>query len=136
MLTKCFQVQAFYPTQVSTDVNYLMNTLKLHSKWISNNKTLSAEKIMSKLLSIALKDILKYSHKQQWDDMSPRLAHHLVHQKDMAAGLYQKVFERKMNDNSYEYYCMIFTSDPWEEYIKDPFNKDKTKAYLAHTALE
>jgi hypothetical protein len=27
MLTKCFQVQAFYPTQVSTEVNHLMNTL-------------------------------------------------------------------------------------------------------------
>jgi hypothetical protein len=23
MLTKCFQVQAFYPTQVSTDVNHI-----------------------------------------------------------------------------------------------------------------
>ena len=32
MLTKCFQVQAFYPTQVSTDANHLMTTLKMHSK--------------------------------------------------------------------------------------------------------
>ena len=27
-------------------------------------------------------------------------------------------------------------SDPRKEFIKDPFNEDKTKAYLAHTALE
>ncbi len=27
-------------------------------------------------------------------------------------------------------------NDPWKEYIKDPFNEDKTKAYLAHTVLE
>jgi hypothetical protein len=134
MLTKCFQVQAFYPTQVSTDVNYLMTTLKMHSKWISNKK-LSAEKTMSKLRSIALKDILKYSHKQPWDNMSPWPAHHLVHQQDTTAGSYQKVLENKKSDESYKY-CSILTSDPWKEYIKDPFNEDKTKAYLAHTVLE
>jgi hypothetical protein len=78
MLTKCFQVQAFYPTQVSTDINHLMITLKMHSKWISNNKKLSAEKAMSKLLSIALEDILKYSHKQQGDNISPWPAHYFV----------------------------------------------------------
>jgi hypothetical protein len=60
MLTMCFQVQAFYPTQVSTDVNHLTTTLKLHSEGISNNNKLSAGKTMSKLLSIALTDILKY----------------------------------------------------------------------------
>ena len=27
-------------------------------------------------------------------------------------------------------------SDPWGEYIKDPFNENKMKAYLGHTALE
>jgi hypothetical protein len=27
MLAKCFQVQSFYPTQVSTEGNHLMNTL-------------------------------------------------------------------------------------------------------------
>jgi hypothetical protein len=69
MLTKCFQAQAFYPTEVPTDVNHLMTTLKLHSKWISNNKNLSAGKTMSKLLSIALTNILKYLHKQQHDNM-------------------------------------------------------------------
>jgi hypothetical protein len=63
MLTKYFQVQVYYPTQVSTDINHLMNTLQMHSKWISNNKNLSAEKTMSKILSIALKDILKYSQR-------------------------------------------------------------------------
>jgi hypothetical protein len=46
MLTKCFQVQAFYPTQVSTEVNHLMNTLHMHSEWISNNRKLSAEKML------------------------------------------------------------------------------------------
>jgi hypothetical protein len=38
ILIKCFQVQAFYPTQVSTNISHLMTTLKMHSKWISNNK--------------------------------------------------------------------------------------------------
>ncbi len=35
MLTKCFQVQAFYPTQVSTEVNHLIYTLRKHSERIS-----------------------------------------------------------------------------------------------------
>jgi hypothetical protein len=90
---------------------------------------------MSKILSIALKDILKYSQNHQCDDMSPRSAHHLVHQKDTTVASYQKVFESETRDKSYKY-CTILTSDPWGEYIKDPFNKDKTKAYLGHTALE
>jgi hypothetical protein len=67
--------------------------------------------------------------------MSPWPAHHFIHQKDMTVGSYQKVFESKKSDVSCEY-CTILTSDPWKEYIKDPFNEDKTKAYLAHTALE
>jgi hypothetical protein len=58
-----------------------MNTLQIHSKWISNNIKLSAEKTMSKLLSIVLKDILKYSQKHQWDNMSPRPAHHFYIKK-------------------------------------------------------
>jgi hypothetical protein len=129
MLTKCFQVQAFYPTQVSTDANHLMNTLQMHNKWILNNKKLSAEKTMSKLLSIALKDILKYSQKHQQDNMSPWPTHHFVHQKDMTVASYQKVFESEKSDESYKY-CTIKTRDPcWGECIKDLFNKDKTKAY-------
>ncbi len=90
---------------------------------------------MSKLLSITLTDILKYSQKHQWDNMSPQPAHHFVYQKDTTVRSYHKVFESKKSDKSYKY-CTILTSDPWKEYIKDSFNKDKTKAYLAHTALE
>ncbi len=37
MLTKCFQVQAFHPTQICTDVTQLMETLQMHSGWIPNN---------------------------------------------------------------------------------------------------
>jgi hypothetical protein len=88
MLTKCFQVQAFYPTQVFTDVIHLMNTPQMYSEWISNNKTFSAEKNMSKLLSIELKNILKYSQKHQRDNKSPQPAHHFRYQKDTTAGLY------------------------------------------------
>jgi hypothetical protein len=65
----------------------------MHSKWISNNKKLSAEKTMSKLLSIPLKDILKYSQKHQWDNMSPQLAHHFVYQKDTTIASYRNIFE-------------------------------------------
>ncbi len=83
---------------------------------------------MSKLLSIALKDILNYSHRQQWDNMSPR-------PEDTTLGSYQNVLENKKSDESYEY-CSILTSDPWKEFIKDPFNEDKMKAYLAHNAVE
>ncbi len=82
MFTKCFQVQAFYPTQVSTEVNHFMNTLQMHSEWISTNKKLSAEKSISKLLSFAIKDVLMFSNKVQRDNLSLQLARQLVCQKD------------------------------------------------------
>jgi hypothetical protein len=67
--------------------------------------------------------------------MSPRPANHFVHQKDTTVASYQKVFESENSDKSYEY-CAILTSKPWGEYIKDPFNEGKTKAYLGYTVLE
>jgi hypothetical protein len=69
MLTKCFQVQAFYPIQTNTDVCQLMETLQMHSGWISNNKINSAEKNISKLLSIVITEVLKYSMKIQQEKM-------------------------------------------------------------------
>jgi hypothetical protein len=82
-----------------------------------------------------IKRHFEYSQKHQCDNVSPQPAHHLVYQKDTTVASYQKVFESETSDKSYKY-CTILTSDPWGEYIKDPFNKDKTKAYLGHTALE
>jgi hypothetical protein len=67
-----------------------------------------------KLLSIALKDILKYSRKEQCNNMSPRPDHHFVHQTDMTVGSYQNVLENKKSDESYEY-CLILMSDPWKK---------------------
>jgi hypothetical protein len=136
MLAKCFQVQAFYPTQVSTEVDHLMNTLWMHSdsEWISNNKKLSTEKTISKLLSITMKDILKYSHKVQRDNLS-LLAYWIVYQNIITMASYQKAFENKGSDKNFKYYSLL-RSDPWEQLIKDPFNKDRIKAYLCHTALE
>jgi len=66
---------------------------------------------MSKLLSISLKDILKYSQKHQWDNMLPLPAHQFVYQKATTVGSYQNVSENKKSDESYEY-CSLLTSDP------------------------
>jgi hypothetical protein len=83
-------------------------------------------KTMSRLLSIMLKDILKYSQKHQRDNMSPQLAHHFVHQNNMTVASYQKVFESGRSDKSYKY-CTILTIDPWGEYIKDPPTRTKQR---------
>ncbi len=128
MLIKCFQVQAFYPTQICTDVTKLMETLHMNSGWISNNEKKSTDKTMSMLLPIAIKEILKYSTRIQQDNMSPWPAHHFVYQKDTTALSYQKVYEKENSDMSYKY-CSILSSDPWREYIKDLLHKEKTKAY-------
>jgi hypothetical protein len=42
-----------------------METLQMHSGWISNNKINSAEKTISKLLSIPIAKVLKYSMRIQ-----------------------------------------------------------------------
>ncbi len=65
MLTKCFQVQAFYPTQTNTEVSWLMETLQMRSGQISNKKINSAEKTISKLLPTAITEVLKYSTRIQ-----------------------------------------------------------------------
>jgi hypothetical protein len=135
MLTKCFQVQAFYPTQVFPEVNHLMNTLRQHSEWISTNKIFSADKTISKLLSIAIKDILKDSNKVQRYNLSPQLTHQFVYQKDTTVASYQKALDNEGNDNNFAY-CSILRSDPWEQLIKGPFDKDNMKAYLRHTVQE
>ena len=75
----------------------------MHSEWISNNKKLSAEKTISKLLSIAIKDILKYSHKVQRDNLPLRLPHQCIHQKDITVTSYQKAFENEGSDKNFEY---------------------------------
>jgi hypothetical protein len=48
---------------------------------------------------------------------------------------YQKAFENEGSDRNFGY-CLILRSDPWEELINYPFDEDKMKAYLHHTALE
>jgi hypothetical protein len=124
MLIKCFQVQAFYPTQANTDVSRLMETLQIHSGWISNIKINSVEKAISKLPSIAITEVLKYSTRIQQEKMSPRPAHHFVYQKDTTVPSYDKVLKEMKNDSSYRY-CTILSSQSWKEYIKDPFNDKK-----------
>ncbi len=67
--------------------------------------------------------------------MSPWPAPHFVYQKDTTVPSYEKVLNEMKNDSSYGY-CTILSSQSWKEYIKDPFNDEKTRAYLSHTVLE
>jgi hypothetical protein len=74
-------------------------------------------------------------NKKSTRKMSPQPAHHFIYQKDTTVPSYEKVLKEMKNDSSYEY-CTILSSQKWEEYIKDPFNNKKTRAYLSHTVLE
>jgi hypothetical protein len=94
-----------------------------------------AEKTISKLLSIAVTQVLKYSTRIQQEKMSPWPAHHFVYQKDTTVPSYEKNLKEMKNDSSYRY-CTILSSQSWKEYIKDPFNNNKKRAYLSHTVLE
>ncbi len=66
----------------------------MHSGWISNNKINSVEKNISKLLSIAITEVLKYSTRIQREKMSPWPAHHFVCQKDTTVLSYEKVLKK------------------------------------------
>jgi hypothetical protein len=67
--------------------------------------------------------------------LSPHLAHQFVYKKDPAVASYQKAFINEGSDKNFEF-CSIQRTDPWEQLIKDHFDKDKMKAYLRYTALE
>jgi hypothetical protein len=60
----------------------------------------SCRETISKLLSIAIKDILKYSHKVLRDNSSPLLAHQFVYQKDTTVASYQKAFGNEGSDKN------------------------------------
>jgi hypothetical protein len=78
-----------------------------------------------------------YCHKRHFEKFkqSSKIAHQFVHHKDTTMASYQKALDNEGNDNNFAY-CSILRSDPWEQLIKGPFDKDKMKAYLHHTVLE
>ena len=60
MMTSTFTVQAYVPKKMNqTNINKLMKTLSQHSSWISINKTESAWKTISRLLSDGLSETLQ-----------------------------------------------------------------------------
>jgi hypothetical protein len=133
MAMNTFLVQVLLPTHKKLQIDALMNTLKESSTWISTNKKLSAEKPISKRLADELTTIMESSTPLQRNKYQPIPEEQFKYQSDVEKNRFEKLCS-KQGEQYYVQYPGLLASDDYTNYIKDPFNKDKTSNYLRVTS--
>ncbi len=83
MLVNSFLVQVLLPAHKKLQIDTLMNTLKDSSMWTSTNKTLSAEKPISKQLADELTMIMEFSTPLQRNKYQPIPEEQFKYQSDV-----------------------------------------------------
>jgi hypothetical protein len=110
-----------------------MNTLKESSVWISTNKKLSTEKPISKRLAEELTKITEFSTPLQRSKYRPISEGQFKYQSDVEKSKFDKLC-LKQGKQYYAQYPELLASDEYTNYIKDPFNRDRTSTYLTKTS--
>ena len=132
MMTSTFTVQAYVPKKTNqTNINNLMKTLSQHSSWISINKTESAWKTISRLLSDGLSETLQKATGEEVCKRyhRPQLGYtFLIQTGDTVDEYKKKVVPLQYNDKSYGY-SECTKGEIWNNVITD-LNKDATEQYL------
>jgi hypothetical protein len=133
MLTSTFTIQAYVPKKSnSTNIDKLMKTLIEHSNWISMNKTESAQKSISKLLSLALIETLIDSTANQVSKkfLRPQPASTFLIQTEVLVEAYKKEVAKNEDSDKCYGYSDCTTGVIWDEFIRNPFEKTRIEIYL------
>ncbi len=133
MLMNPFPVQVLLPSHKKLKIDALLNALKGSSMSISTNKTLSAEKSISKWLTDELTKIMEFSTPLQRNKYRPIPEGQFKYQSDVEKSKFEKLCS-KQGEQYYAQYPDLLASDEYTNYIKDPFNKDKTSTYFTTTS--
>jgi hypothetical protein len=82
MLKSTFNVQAYIPNQLTGNIDELTKAMKNQSNWISINKTQAANKTISKVISLWLKETLLHSspRRKNNDNLQPKLISYFTYQ--------------------------------------------------------
>ncbi len=132
MLMTAFSAQLLVPKHKNFPINTLMTMLKQSSMWISTNKKLSAEKPISKRLADILTMIMEFSTPHQGNKYRPVPEEQFKYQVDIDKDKFDNVWKKK--GEHWMQYPQVLSSDNYTNYIKDPFNRDKTMTNLKETS--
>ena len=134
MLTSTFTIQAYVPkkSDSTTNIDKLMKTLIEHSNWISMNKTESARKSISRLLSLSLIETLKDStaHRVVKKFRQPQPASTFLIQTEVSIETYKKEVATYGGNDEICGYSDCTKGKIWDEFITNPFKKDMIEEYL------
>ncbi len=133
MLTNPFPIQVLLPSHKKLNIDTLMNTLKESSMLISTNNFFSAEKPISKWLAEELTKIVEFSTPLQRSKYQPIPEGQFKHQSDVEKSKFDKLCS-KQGEQYYAQYPELLASDEYTNYIKDPFNRDRTSTYFTRTS--
>ncbi len=125
MLMNPLLVQVLLPVHKKLQIDTLMNTLKESCMWISTNEKLSAEKSILKQLADELTIITEFSTPLQRNKYRQIPEEQFKYQNDVEKNKFEKAYS-KQGEQGYAQYPDFLASDDYTNYIKDPFNKDKT----------
>ncbi len=96
-----------------------------------NQEKLSAEKPISKRLTDELTTIMEFSTPYQRNKYWPVPEEHFKNLVDIDKDKFDNICKKKGED--WMQYPQLLSSDEYTNYIKDPFNRDKTMTYLRET---
>ncbi len=134
MLKRPMLIQAYIPirvaNQIGDTIQLLMEALKTQSAWILINKTISANKTISKLLSTWLIETMNHStaEKRKNHNEQPKFTATVIYQEQLTIEKYNK-FISCGTDNTLGYPTIINCTE-WTNYVKNPFNWFTRQKYL------
>jgi hypothetical protein len=99
--------------------------------WISTNKKLSAAKPTSKWLADELTTIMGFSTPHQRNKYRPVPEEKIKYEVDIDKDKFDNICKKKGEHRMQ--YPQVLSSDECTNYIKDPFNRNKTMTYLQET---
>jgi hypothetical protein len=129
MLTNHIQVQFLHPKNKKLEIDPSMTLLKQMSMWISTNKKLSAEPTISKQLAEDLTQIMSLSTPKQRRKLCPNIIEEFGYQNDVDMKKFQQMC-RNGGERFAAQYPGLLNSEEYINYIKDPFNKERTLDFL------
>jgi hypothetical protein len=130
MLTNHIQVQLLHPQNTKLEIDPSMTLLKQMSMWISTNKKLSAEPTISKWLAEDFTEILSLSTPNQRRKFCLTIHDEFGYQNDVDMRKFEQMC-RKDGEKSAAQYPGLMISEEYTNYIKDPFKKERTIAFLS-----
>jgi len=132
MLENPFTVEVYIPKGIHGDFFQLMESMRKQSEWISESKTLAANKTISMLLYIWLNDTQSHSKPKQRNNSNwrPTFSHQFTYQGPTTTQVDAK--NSHIHDQNVYQYPNFLRCDIWNSFIMDPFNKSNRERFIEY----